>query len=338
MPTLFPYPSYFIVAIGMLFKGVHGSLPYLSGHHSGVSPFASSENLINGASQDLDEIHMNDNSPGVNLGTTLVAIKYSGGVVVGADTRTSVSGYVSNKFAHKISPVIQVKGTNNNDFKDGDLPRSSSCVLCRSGSAADTQYLARKARHEFHVRTLRRPGYVPTVSQVAHFVRHQVRQYNAEPSSDLMASLICAGYDDNGVNGNGRIEEGGDGGGRIFGISPGGSLWEEDFFCVSGSGSTLLLGFLDSLNMKEVCTGYTKRQAVELVTKLLRLSIARDGSTGGLVRIMAIDKTGLEEVTIYPQLSSGGRSFVADNSSGANERSSLIEGQAKDLPGFAHRT
>lgn len=271
-----------------------------------------------------------DNTPSpVDLGTTLVAIKYSGGVVVGADTRTSVSGYVSNKFAYKISPVIQVtREKRDRDDKDGNAlsasssTSSSSCVLCRSGSAADTQYLAHKARFEFEVRTLRRPGYVPTVSQVAHFVRYEVRQYNSEAStsSELVASLICAGYDEDAKWG----KEGG--GGRIFVISPGGSLWEEEYFCVSGSGSTLLLGYLDSLDMKEVCSGYTKEQAVELVSKLLQLSIARDGSSGGLVRIMAIDKKGVEEVTIYPTPSLGGISN--SHAPGKDQHSPNLEGFA----------
>ena len=67
----------------------------------------------------------------VNLGTTLVALKFDDGVVVGADSRTSVSGYVSNKFARKINVIVN----------DKDI----SCAVCRSGSAADTQWLCHEA-------------------------------------------------------------------------------------------------------------------------------------------------------------------------------------------------
>jgi 20S proteasome subunit beta 1 len=210
----------------------------------------------------------------VSMGTTLVALKYQNGVVVAADTRTSVSGYVSNKFAKKIDILVNEP--------------EASCVICRSGSAADTQWLAKHASHEFAIRRV-----LPSVSQVAHYLRDKMRS-----ESSLQASLICAGYD---------------GAGRIFGIAPGGSLWEEDVFCVSGSGSTFLMGHLDSLKLKS--TTITEDQAVELVTQWVRLSIARDGSSGGLIRIMVLTQGGVKEITVYPEVAA-----------------------SPDLPGFAKVT
>lgn len=195
----------------------------------------------------------------IDLGTTLVALKFKHGVIVAADTRTSVSGYVSNKFAKKINVVVNEPET--------------SCAICRSGSAADTQWLAQHASHEFSIRRS-----LPSVSQVAHFLREKVRS-----ESSLQASLICAGYD---------------GTGRIFGISPGGSMWEEDVFCVSGSGSTFLLGHLDSLNLDP--SRISQDKAIEMVKEWIQLSVARDGSSGGLVRIKVLAKGGVKEITFYP--------------------------------------
>ena len=43
----------------------------------------------------VDALHPNE----VSMGTTILAVRYKDGVVVGADTRTSVSGYVSNRYA-----------------------------------------------------------------------------------------------------------------------------------------------------------------------------------------------------------------------------------------------
>ena len=43
----------------------------------------------------VDALHPNE----ISMGTTILAVRYKGGVVVGADTRTSVSGYVSNRYA-----------------------------------------------------------------------------------------------------------------------------------------------------------------------------------------------------------------------------------------------
>ncbi|KAG7349380.1 proteasome subunit [Nitzschia inconspicua] len=241
----------------------------------------------------------------IDMGTTLVAIKYSGGVVLGADTRTSTGGYVSNKLAYKINILLSTtsSNSNSNNLLDGkeSSPQTTrtttplattSCVICRSGSAADTQWVATQTRHKFLTRQLERPTYVPSISQIAHYIRHLLRQPKQQVSSSsgpLQASLICAGYDD----------QDGCGSGKIYAITPGGSLLVEDHFCVSGSGSTLLLGYLDSLDPTEL-TSYNKDEAVALVNKLLRLSIARDGSSGGLVRIVVVNKDGVEELTVQP--------------------------------------
>ena len=44
----------------------------------------------------------------------------------------------------------------------------------------------------------------------------------------------------------------------------------------------------------------SEQEAVELVEKLIQLSIARDGSSGGLVRIMVLKRGGVKESTVYP--------------------------------------
>lgn len=59
-----------------------------------------------------------------HTGTTIVAVSYDGGVVIGADSRVSTGTYVSNRASDKITPLT-----------DG-------VYLLRSGSAADTQAVA----------------------------------------------------------------------------------------------------------------------------------------------------------------------------------------------------
>ncbi|KAL3932306.1 MAG: hypothetical protein SGBAC_010911 [Bacillariaceae sp.] len=213
----------------------------------------------------------------VDLGTTLVALKFDDGVLVGADTRTSVSGYVSNKLAQKIHKLTNSYEDNNHERND-DL----SCVICRSGSAADTQWLCQEVTHDLRERKYRY-GQSTSVRQVAHFLRYTMIELGTE---SLQASLICAGCDE---------EEG-----KIFTIAPSGTLLEEDIFAVSGSGSTVLLGHLDSLNISSDEL-YSEKEAIALVTKLLRLSISRDGSSGGLIRLVVMKKgTKLREITVYP--------------------------------------
>ena len=213
-----------------------------------------------------------DGSAPISMGTTILALKYKGGVIVGADSRTSVSGYVSNKFARKINILVEAAET--------------SCVVCRSGSAADTQWLAIQAKAEFQSRSMRY-GLVPSVSQVAHFLRYQVRS----ASSELQASLICAGYD--------RASREG----HIYNIAKGGSLLEEEVYSVSGSGSTYIIGHIDHELAKSSRSNLSlnEDEAIDMVTRLIRLSIKRDGGSGGLIRLVIMNEDGLREVTIYPE-------------------------------------
>jgi len=59
-----------------------------------------------------------------HTGTTVVAVAYNGGVVLGADSRVSTGTYVSNRASDNLTPL--------SDF----------LWLLRSGSAADTQAVA----------------------------------------------------------------------------------------------------------------------------------------------------------------------------------------------------
>jgi 20S proteasome subunit beta 1 len=59
----------------------------------------------------------------VSTGTTIMAIPFDGGVVVGADSRVSTGTYIANRVSDKIAQI------------------SDHIFVCRSGSAADTQAL-----------------------------------------------------------------------------------------------------------------------------------------------------------------------------------------------------
>ena len=60
----------------------------------------------------------------VNLGTTIMAVEFEGGVVVGADSRTTTGSYIANRVTDKLTQV------------------HDKIFCCRSGSAADTQAVA----------------------------------------------------------------------------------------------------------------------------------------------------------------------------------------------------
>ena len=60
----------------------------------------------------------------VNLGTTIMAVKFKDGVVVGADSRTTTGSYIANRVTDKLTQI------------------HDTIFCCRSGSAADTQAVA----------------------------------------------------------------------------------------------------------------------------------------------------------------------------------------------------
>ena len=59
-----------------------------------------------------------------HTGTTVVAVSYNEGVVLGSDTRVSMGQYISNRASSKVTPL------------------ADNVWLLRSGSAADAQAIA----------------------------------------------------------------------------------------------------------------------------------------------------------------------------------------------------
>lgn len=58
-----------------------------------------------------------------------MAVEFDGGVVMGADSRTTTGSYIANRVSDKITPV------------------HDTIYCCRSGSAADTQAIADYVRY-----------------------------------------------------------------------------------------------------------------------------------------------------------------------------------------------
>lgn len=56
--------------------------------------------------------------------TTIMAVEFDGGVIIGADSRTTTGAYIANRVTDKLTKVTDL------------------IYCCRSGSAADTQAIA----------------------------------------------------------------------------------------------------------------------------------------------------------------------------------------------------
>lgn len=192
-----------------------------------------------------------------DTGTTIVAVTYAEGVVLGADSRVSTGNYVSNRASDKLTPL------------------HDSIWLLRSGSAADTQLVADYVRYYTNQLSMELTD-APDVKSVASLVK----QLNYSNKSMLLGAMIIAGYDARS-------------GGQVWGCPISGTLVREKW-AIDGSGSTYLWGYLDS----EFREGLSRAEAERLVTDALSLAMARDGSSGGLARLVTIDKDGVTRQTV----------------------------------------
>lgn len=227
----------------------------------------------------------------LSSGTTIMGVTYDGGVVLGADSRTSTGSYVANRCGSPPYPSDLHNSTNftsNSPFNSFIVPylnvllcnRVSDKVVplhdyiwtCRSGSAADTQAVADVVRHYLgqHATEL---GRLPRVKTAATLMA----KITYENKDRMQAGLICGGWDPYA-------------GGQIYEIPLGGTLMNQKF-AVGGSGSGYIYGLVDA-NFKE---GMSKEECKEFVKKAVAHAMARDGSSGGVIRLVCIDQSGIEK-------------------------------------------
>lgn len=138
-----------------------------------------------------------------------MAVVFDGGVVLGADSRTTTGSYVANRVSDKLTPL------------------HDRILCCRSGSAADTQALADVVRYQLELIGVERAER-PSVNTAAVLFKNLCYQNKEQ----LQAGIIVAGWD--------KYE-----GGSVFNIPLGGSLHKQPF-AIGGSGSTYIYGFCDS--------------------------------------------------------------------------------------------
>ncbi|KAG9333700.1 hypothetical protein JZ751_010690 [Albula glossodonta] len=147
-------------------------------------------------------------SRGLKMGTTIIAIEFDGGVVLGSDSRVSAGESVVNRVMNKLSP----------------LHDKIYCAL--SGSAADAQTIAEIVNYQLDVHSIE-IGQDPLVRSAATLVKNISYKYKEE----LSAHLIVAGWD--------RRE-----GGQVYATLNG--LLSRQPFAVGGSGSFYIYGFVDA--------------------------------------------------------------------------------------------
>jgi len=192
--------------------------------------------------------------PGVNLGTSIMAVQFQGGVIMGADSRTTTGSYIANRVTDKLTPLYE-----------------PYIYCCRSGSAADTQALADLVQHYLE-RIHLEQGEDPTVHMAASIFKKLC--YNNK--DHILAGLIVAGWDKHQ-------------GGAVYNIPLGGSLHKQQY-AIGGSGSTYIYGYCDANYRPDM----SREECEKFVLNALALAMERDGSSGGVIRMAVITESGTE--------------------------------------------
>ncbi|KAF8897387.1 20S proteasome subunit [Infundibulicybe gibba] len=145
----------------------------------------------------------------VNLGTSIMAVQFDKGVVIGADSRTTTGSYIANRVTDKLTHI------------------HDRIYCCRSGSAADTQAVA-DIVHRFLQEAAQNSGTAPSVHTAAAIFQ----KLCYENKDALSAGIIVAGWDK-------------DVGPSVYNIPLGGGLFRQPW-AIGGSGSTYVYGYCDA--------------------------------------------------------------------------------------------
>ena len=189
----------------------------------------------------------------VSTGTTIMAVAYDGGVILGADSRVSTGNYIANRVSDKLTAI------------------HDRIYVCRSGSAADTQAVTDYVRHYLasHAIETERPPLVKTAAALCKRICYTNKDA-------LLAGIIVGGVDP--VNG-----------GEVYAIPLGGTCVKVPF-AIGGSGSTYIYGHVDETYKPNM----TKTECIDFVKNAVAHAMARDGSSGGIIRIVSITPDDVE--------------------------------------------
>ncbi|XP_057210177.1 proteasome 20S subunit beta 12 [Triplophysa rosa] len=194
----------------------------------------------------------------VSTGTTIIAVTYDGGVVIGSDSRASMGGeYVSSRVINK---VVQVH---------------DKIFCCMAGSLADAQAVTNAVIHQlsFHSMQMGEPPLVQSAASI-------MRSFCYNHRDELSAGFIVAGWDSKR-------------GPQVFQVSLGGMVLEQEF-TIAGSGSTYIYGYVDA----KFKPGMTREECLTFTTNALSLAMDRDNVSGGVVHLAIVTEKEAEKQLI----------------------------------------
>lgn len=148
--------------------------------------------------------------------------------------------------------------------------------VLRSGSAADTQALTAMVRNYLNQHAVEL-DHLPSVNTAANLFK--LIAYNNK--DNLMAGLIVAGWDQH----NGP---------QVYTIPLGGTRLRTPC-AIGGSGSGYITGLVDHLYRPDM----TEAECKNFVTRCVSHAMARDGSSGGVVRVVTVTPIQVTEEIVF---------------------------------------
>lgn len=192
-------------------------------------------------------------------GTTTLAFKFQGGVIVSVDSRASQGSYVGSQTVKK---VIEI---------------SSHLVGTMAGGAADCLFWERNLGMQCRMYELRNKERI----SVAAASKMLANTMNAYKGMGLSMGTMVAGWDKTGP--------------QLYYVDNDGTRLQADqdkpFFCV-GSGGTYAYGVIDTSWSFDM----TEDEAVELGKRAIAGAVYRDAYSGGVNNIYVIKETGWDHV------------------------------------------
>ncbi|VVT44143.1 uncharacterized protein SAPINGB_P000318 [Magnusiomyces paraingens] len=228
---------------------------------------------MNGISVDMNHLKKGE----VNLGTSIMAVVFDGGVILGADSRTTTGSFIANRVTDKLTKVHDKIWCCT--FFNRNSPLINTDRIYRSGSAADTQAVADIVKYHLSLYSAQN-NRAPT-PQIASAVFQELCYNNKD---NLTAGIIVAGFNES------------TGAGEVYSVPLGGSIHQAEY-AIAGSGSSYIYGYCD----QKFKSGMTKEEAIQFVKTSLAEAIKWDGSSGGVIRMAILTAGPTERHVFYPE-------------------------------------
>ncbi len=193
---------------------------------------------------------------GLPHGTTVLAVRYAGGVVMAGDRRATEGSTIAYRTMDKVHPA------------------GRKAAVAIAGTAGPAMELVRLFQTQIeHYEKVE--GVALTLEGTANQLASMIRENFSMALQGLVVVPLFAGYDDRRMDG------------RIFTYDVVGGHYEEDAVAATGSGSrdartTMRLGFRE---------GMSREEALDLVARALYEAADQDSATGGPDQVRGIYPT-----------------------------------------------